>query len=68
MKGIQAVPEILAGFIILIIGVIITLHRIFQSLPTGDMQILLWMFVILVGVILIIVGAIVINDGGKKLQ
>ena len=68
MKGMQAVPQIIAGFIIIAIGAIIVLHRIFQALPKEDISIIPWAVIILVGTMLIIVGTITINNGTKELK
>ena len=68
MKGIHAAPQIIAGFIIIAIGTIIVLHRIFQPLPANDLSLLPWSVIILVGTVLIIIGTVTINDGTKKLK
>jgi len=68
MKGIHAAPQIIAGFIIIAIGTIIVLHRIFQTLPENDLSLLPWAIIIIVGTLLILMGVITINDGTKKLK
>ncbi len=67
MKGIHAVPQIMAGFIVIAIGAIIVLHRILQRLPENDLSIIPWSVILFVGTLLIIVGTVTINDGTKKL-
>jgi hypothetical protein len=52
---IKTIPAITAGFILLIVGLVIIIRGIFYTIPTDETT-LTWAFIIIVGICLILVG------------